>query len=349
MEFGMTSRFIQSLMFSAAIVCSVGSVADAATMNYLGGWTNTATYNAGSVVVYNSGTYYSLKSTTAAPNKNHIPNGNPTWWAQVGTVGNTILNGVVNPTSQGLGQVGDFYLNTATNTLFGPKTSISPFWPAQGVVLSGAGGTGGAGATGPAGPTGATGPAGATGATGPAGATGATGADGAIGPAGPAGAAGAARRGQTVVDANGAFVGYLENNGRISLDANGTWVSVRADEFGFYASQVLDNSASSLSGYIQNSISGRFPSYDCSGTKYLVADMISEGIVVDATSSGRSGSGTLIYPGEPHVLTTMHSSGIRLNFSCNSCSTNNTYCVTGNFGPATTYSLPNYSLPFHVE
>jgi hypothetical protein len=170
-----------------------------------------------------------------------------------------------------------------------------------------------------------------------------------MGPAGPAGAVGASRRGQTVVDANGAFVGYLENNGRISLDANGTWVSVRADEFGFYASQVLDNSASSLSGYIQNSISGRFPSVDCSGTKYLVADMISEGIVVDATSSGRSGSGTLIYPGEPHVLTTMRSSGIRLNFNCNSCSTNNTYCVTGNFGPATTYSLPNYSLPFHVE
>jgi hypothetical protein len=192
MGFGMTSRFIQSLMFSAAIVCSVGGEADAATMNYLGSWANTATYSAGSVVAYNSGIYYSLKSTRAAPNRNYAPNVNPSWWAQVGTVGNTILSGPVNPTSPGLGQVGDFYLNTTSNTLFGPKTSISPFWPAEGVVLSG-----GAGATGPAGPTGATGPAGATGATGPTGPAGATGpagpagADGAIGPQGPAGVAGA--------------------------------------------------------------------------------------------------------------------------------------------------------------
>jgi hypothetical protein len=200
MVFGMTSRFIQSLMFSAAIVCSVGSVAEAANMNYLGGWANTATYNAGSVVAYNSGIYYSLKSTKAAPNRNYAPNVNPSWWAQVGTVGNTILNGPVNPTSQGLGQVGDFYLNTVTNTLFGPKTAISPFWPANGVVLSGAGGTGvagPAGATGATGAAGATGPAGATGATGAAGATGSAGATGPVGPAGadgqigPAGVAGA--------------------------------------------------------------------------------------------------------------------------------------------------------------
>jgi hypothetical protein len=62
----MTSRFIQSLMFSAAIVCSVGSVADAATMNYLGGWSNAVIYKPGSVVIYNSGIYYSLRSTKAA-------------------------------------------------------------------------------------------------------------------------------------------------------------------------------------------------------------------------------------------------------------------------------------------
>jgi hypothetical protein len=61
---------------------------------------------------------------------------------------------------------GDFYINTVTNTLFGPKAS--GVWP-SGVSLVG--------------PTGATG---ATGATGPQGATGATGATGAQGPAGPA-------------------------------------------------------------------------------------------------------------------------------------------------------------------
>ena len=191
----MASRFLKTLLFSVAFVGAVGSTALSATMNYLGGWANTATYDAGSVVAYNSGIYYSLKSTRAAPNRNYAPNVNPSWWAQVGTVGNTILNGVVNPTSQGLGQVGDFYLNTATNTLFGPKTAISPYWPAEGVVLSG-----GAGATGPAGPTGATGatgaagatgPAGPTGATGAAGATGSAGADGADGQIGPAGVAGA--------------------------------------------------------------------------------------------------------------------------------------------------------------
>lgn len=37
-----------------------------------------------------------------------------------GTNGNTILNGTVDPTSQGVN--GDFYINTATNTIFGPKT-----------------------------------------------------------------------------------------------------------------------------------------------------------------------------------------------------------------------------------
>ena len=214
----MASRFLKTLLFSVAFVGAVGSTALSATMNYLGGWANTATYDAGSVVAYNSGIYYSLKSTRAAPNRNYAPNVNPSWWAQVGTVGNTILNGVVNPTSQGLGQVGDFYLNTATNTLFGPKTAISPYWPAEGVVLSG-----GAGATGPAGPTGATGATGAAGATGPAGPTGATGAagatgsagadgaDGQIGPAGPQGTQG--QKGDSGIDGSFSLLSSEDDNG----------------------------------------------------------------------------------------------------------------------------------------
>lgn len=55
----------------------------------------------------------------------------------------------------GKGQNGDFYLNTATSMIYGPKAAGA--WPA-GVSLVGA--TGPAGAAGAAGATGATGPAG---------------------------------------------------------------------------------------------------------------------------------------------------------------------------------------------
>lgn len=67
-----------------------------------------------------------------------------------GVDGKTVLNGSTNPTTQG--NNGDFYINTATNTLFGPKTA-------------GAWGTG-VSLVGPTGATGATGSTGATGATG---------------------------------------------------------------------------------------------------------------------------------------------------------------------------------------
>ena len=43
-----------------------------------------------------------------------------------GTNGKTILNGVVNPTG-GVGVDGDFYINTATETIFGPKAA--GVWP----------------------------------------------------------------------------------------------------------------------------------------------------------------------------------------------------------------------------
>ena len=57
-----------------------------------------------------------------------------------GTNGNTILNGIIPPiNSQGVN--GDFFLNTATNTLYGPKAA--GVWPA-GVSLVGATGATGA-------------------------------------------------------------------------------------------------------------------------------------------------------------------------------------------------------------
>lgn len=181
----MKSHFLKTLMLSAAFVGFVGSAALSATMNYLGSWSNVTSYKTGSVVVYNNGIYYSLKSTAKAPNRNYVPNNNPAWWTMVGTVGNTILSGPVNPTSPNLGQVGDFYINTQSNTIFGPKSEFSPYWPAEGTLLSGS-----AGAAGPQGPQGVAGPVGATGATGPAGPQGEQGPQGVAGPAGPQGVAG---------------------------------------------------------------------------------------------------------------------------------------------------------------
>jgi Collagen triple helix repeat (20 copies) len=82
-----------------------------------------------------------------------------------GPKGNTILYGPGNPLS-GVGVAGDFYINTTTNFIFGPKTST---WPA---------GTSLVGPQGAAGATGATGAQGATGPQGPKGDTGNTGAQG---------------------------------------------------------------------------------------------------------------------------------------------------------------------------
>ncbi|MFM7595495.1 MAG: hypothetical protein ACKO4Y_04885, partial [Flavobacteriales bacterium] len=107
-----------------------------------------------------------------------------------GTNGNGVLNGNVPPTGA-QGNNGDFYINTATNTVYGPKANGT--WPA-GVSMVGpqgiqgpAGAQGPQGLTGATGPTGAQGPQGLTGATGPAGAQGPQGLTGATGPAGAQG------------------------------------------------------------------------------------------------------------------------------------------------------------------
>lgn len=63
-----------------------------------------------------------------------------------GADGRTLLNGTANPTAAA-GVVGDFYLNTSTSTLYGPKTASG--WPASGVLLIGPkGDTGNPGADG---------------------------------------------------------------------------------------------------------------------------------------------------------------------------------------------------------
>ena len=81
-----------------------------------------------------------------------------------GPAGNLILSGSTNPLAA-LGNVGDYYINTTTNTLIGPKQLSG--WPVAGISL-----------VGPVGQNGAPGATGATGATGPAGQNGAPGAQG---------------------------------------------------------------------------------------------------------------------------------------------------------------------------
>jgi hypothetical protein len=139
------------------------------------------------------------------------------------SIPNTILNGKGAPLNS-VGINGDFYIDTRSLLIYGPKSKSK--WPApqnlQGPIgaagASGSDGKNGAdgkvstasSATGPAGPQGTpgaagpagpAGPAGAPGATGPAGsgtgtpgptgATGASGAAGSVGPTGPAGSTGA--------------------------------------------------------------------------------------------------------------------------------------------------------------
>jgi len=51
------------ILATTAVVWAVSTSALAATMDYLGAWSNTATYATGKVIVYNKAIYYSLKST----------------------------------------------------------------------------------------------------------------------------------------------------------------------------------------------------------------------------------------------------------------------------------------------
>lgn len=83
-----------------------------------------------------------------------------------GADGKTILYGSSNPTGSD-GVDGDFYINTTTHWIYGPKTN--GVWSSSTSLIGPQGPMGATGATGAQGPIGAQGPTGATGATGPAG------------------------------------------------------------------------------------------------------------------------------------------------------------------------------------
>jgi hypothetical protein len=115
-----------------------------------------------------------------------------------------VLNGATAPNNN-QGVNGDFFINTATNTISGPKANGA--WPAGVSLVGPQGPTGAAGATGPQGVAGAVGPQGTAGATGltgavgavgPQGPAGATGSTGAVGPQGPQGLAGLLASGSAV-------------------------------------------------------------------------------------------------------------------------------------------------------
>jgi hypothetical protein len=106
-----------------------------------------------------------------------------------GANGNTVLNGTGKP-GDSLGNDGDFYLDTATDTLYGPKAGGT--WPTPGTSLAGPAGAPGTSATVAAEPSGANcanGGAKVTDGNGDA-AYACTGATGPAGPAGPAGTIG---------------------------------------------------------------------------------------------------------------------------------------------------------------
>lgn len=147
-----------------------------------------------------------------------------------GTAGRTVLNGTSDPTLA-LGAVGDFYLRTDTNRLFGPKTADA--W-GLGISLVG--------------PSGPTGPAGADGAAGPAGPAGDSAYQVAtdngfvgdepawlaslVGPQGPEGPAGAAGRtvlsgtvDPTTEGADGDFYIRTDTSTLFGPKASGAWGS----------------------------------------------------------------------------------------------------------------------------
>ena len=173
-----------------------------------------------------------------------------------GTNGRTTLSGVSAPTAA-QGVDGDFYLHTATSTLYGPKGSVTAGqWPATGTSLVGApgvaGAAGAAGTQGPVGLTGATGAAGVNGTVGlqgPIGATGAAGATGATGAAGPVGPVG-----MTYVGPWDVTVHYLAND--VVTTGGSTYIALSSNfnapppgsQFGFNWSRIADGGAAGTAG-----------------------------------------------------------------------------------------------------
>ena len=220
-----------ALIFFAFLFSVIANAA--VTINqYIGAWSNNATYTAGNIVTYNNQTYLAL----VAVSKNTIPNVNPAKWQLLGSN----VTGPQGP--QGL----------------------------QGVAGP-AGPTGATGARGPTGLTGPAGANGTNGAPGVQGAVGPQGPQGVAGPTGPQGPAGGSGPANRVVDANNKFIGYYfpttftniaPFSGHSGISAT---VAINANGIDYYTTNI------SSSGFVDSSspyFGPMFQSADCSGTAY---------------------------------------------------------------------------------
>jgi hypothetical protein len=155
----------------------------------------------------------------------------------IGADGKTVLNGAGDPvTTYAAGTVGDFFLDTANNKIYGPKTGSD--W----VGITGVSLVGPQGATGPAGAQGLKGDTGATGAQGPKGDTGATGLQGPGGATGTTGPTGATGNG--IISGSGLPADSLGTNGDFYLSILSGYVSL----FGPKASGAWPPTGTSLNG-----------------------------------------------------------------------------------------------------
>ncbi len=142
-----------------------------------------------------------------------------------GTNGKTVLNGTANPTI-GNGVDGDFYINTTTKQLFGPKASGA--WGSGTSLIGPAGATGSQGIQGATGPQGVQGLTGAAGPVGPQGIQGTTGLQGIQGLTGAAGSNGktilnGTANPTTLVGVDGDFYINKLTNQIFGPKASGSW------------------------------------------------------------------------------------------------------------------------------
>lgn len=307
----MATVWLRRLVLVALIATACMSAsAFAATMDYLGAWSATTTYKTGKVVKHNGGIFYSLKSTTSAPNRNRLPSTNPTWWEQVGTIGNTLHSGLQAPVPS-VGNPGDYYIDTANNRLFGPKDAVTG-WPADAVSLIGPAGT--SGAQGPQGPAGAQGAAGATGPAGATGAEGPQGTQGIPGAKGDKGDAGPYPKGTVLVDALGTVVGTWERSSYlITMEIDAEYVAVTVLDSGGFAE--YRQGASPPSRFQRF-----YASQDCSGQAYGLADPFVAYANFYSTSGSdlSAGQGTLEYASGQEVLVQTLSEDLGTGSTCRS-------------------------------
>jgi hypothetical protein len=235
-----------------------------------------------------------------------------------GSNGNTILSGTTTPLST-QGNNGDYYLNTTTNILYGPKTSSG--W-GSGTILTGQGPTGPQGPAGPMGATGPQGPAGAVGATGPQGPTGATGLTGATGPQGPAGT-----NGNTILNGTTVPTSTQGNNGDFYINTTTNIIYGPKTASGWGSGSTLSSSAGG--GSLTNS---NFQVFDATGIFTVPAGITK--IMVECWGAGGGGSNYTYWQGSGNITDNLGGGGGGYGKSIFTVTPGTNYLVTVGLGGA---------------